>query len=70
MQSPTRELIKSTRLHAGLSQKEAANLIDKSRNTWTQWESEPNSPSHRKMDVAFWDLFLIRLGKKGLHKSQ
>ena len=70
MRSPTPELIKSTRQQARLTQAQAAELIDKSNNTWTQWEAESKSSSHRKMDVALWDLFLIRLGQRGRHISQ
>lgn len=64
MRSPSPELIRTTRHQAGLTQTEAAELIDKALKTWQNWESEPGTSSHRKMDTAYWELFLLKLGKR------
>lgn len=58
---PSASEIKQARIESGLSQTEAANMIYKGLRTWQQWEK-----ADRKMDPAFWELFLIKCeaGKK------
>lgn len=47
--------IRQARNAAGLTQTEAAELISKGLRTWQQWEA-----GDRKMDPAFFELFLIK----------
>lgn len=61
MQSPTHIEIKQTREQAGLTQSQAADLIHKGLRTWQGWEASEGSPGHRKMDPAFWELFIIKI---------
>lgn len=53
--NPTPQEIKQARIHAGLTQSQAAALIYKNIRTWQQWES-----GDREMDVAFFELFKIK----------
>jgi putative transcriptional regulator len=55
MQSPTPEMIKKARKIAGLSARQAAELIHCTVNAWQKWEADD-----REMHPAFWDLFLIK----------
>ena len=50
-------LINATRKQLGLTQKQAAALINVSTITWQQWER-----GARKMQSAFWELFLLKTG--------
>lgn len=50
--------IKAARLRAGISQAAAARLIYKTTRTWELWEG-----GARRMDPAFWELFLIRISE-------
>jgi len=49
--------IREARLAAGLSQTAAGEFLYTTVGTWQQWESEEDTPSHRRMHPAFWDLF-------------
>lgn len=49
------KIIRDTRKKYGLTQKQAADLIDVSSSTWQQWEL-----GTRSMHVAFWDYFLSK----------
>nr|WP_285844084.1 helix-turn-helix transcriptional regulator [Ralstonia pickettii] len=51
--------IKAARVRAGISQAAAAKLIYKTTRAWELWEG-----GKRRMDPAFWDLFLIRIAGK------
>lgn len=55
MQNPTPTEIKQARLDAGLTQKQASELIYKNIRTWQQWEK-----GDREMDAAFFELFKIK----------
>lgn len=48
--------IRAARVRAGISQAAAAQLIYKTTRAWEMWEA-----GMRRMDPAFWDLFLIRI---------
>ena len=61
METPTPLQIKEARKKAGLTHKEAANLIYKSMRTWQGWETPEGEKGHRKMDAAFWELFKMKL---------
>lgn len=60
MKAPAPEEIRAAREAAGLSQTAAAALIWKPLKTWQNWEAPVDSPSHRKMDPAFFELFQIK----------
>lgn len=55
MPSPTPEEIKHSRIHAGLTQTEAAALIYSELRTWQHWEK-----GDRSMHPAFFELFTIK----------
>jgi DNA-binding XRE family transcriptional regulator len=62
--SPSQKEIREAR--GSLTQKEAAALIGKTAVTWARWESTSlNTEICRKMDRAFFDLFLIRKKQGG-----
>jgi len=69
--SPTPEQIKTARvkiqadLGLGITaaQKYCAELIYKGLRTWQQWESSEGTKDHRKMDRAFWELFVIKVAQ-------
>ncbi|MBA9846761.1 XRE family transcriptional regulator [Ralstonia pickettii] len=50
--------IKAARLRAGISQAAAARLVYKTTRAWELWEG-----GLRRMDPAFWELFLIRISE-------
>lgn len=58
MISPTPAKITKTRKEAGLTQPQAAELIYCSLSGWKKWEL-----GLREMHPAFWELFLIKIGK-------
>ena len=62
--TPTSTQIRAARESAGLSQEAAAALIYKTRSAWAQWEARESSSSHRAMDAAFWELFLLKTKQK------
>lgn len=55
MQSPTIKEIKTARIEAGLTQKEAGQLIHYSARTWEKWEA-----GARAMTPAAWELFKMK----------
>lgn len=59
---PTPAQIKSARTAAGLTQTQAAQLVHAGLKTWQNWESETGEG--RKIPLASWELFLIKIGKK------
>jgi hypothetical protein len=61
MESPTPEQIRVTRLSAGLTQFQAADLIYKGLRTWQGWETPVGEKGHRNMDAAFWELFKMKV---------
>jgi len=56
MNSPTPEQIKQARKEAGLTQTQAAALIDMKRRTWQHWET-----GDRNMHPALWEMWNIKL---------
>ena len=60
LMTPTPAQIREARESAGLSQTAAAELVHCVRKTWTQWEAEKDSPIHRGINLAAWELFLIK----------
>jgi DNA-binding transcriptional regulator YiaG len=61
MNCPTPEQIKQARENAGLTQTQAATLIYKGLRTWQGWEASEGEKGHRKMDAAFWELFMLKV---------
>jgi DNA-binding transcriptional regulator YiaG len=61
MDNPSPLKIKQARMEAGLTQAQAATLIYKGLRTWQGWETAESLPGHRKMDPAFFELFLIKI---------
>ena len=58
MKQPTPADVKSARAAAGLTQTQAAALIYKKLLAWQRYES-----GDRSMDVALYELFLIKTGQ-------
>lgn len=58
MKKPTPETIKAAREKAGLTQKEAGELIGAALRTWQDWEG-----GQRKMPLAKWELWLIKVSQ-------
>lgn len=52
---PTKQQVKEARLKVMLTQTEAAKLINKTLRAWQYWEA-----GQRKMDVALFELFLLK----------
>jgi DNA-binding transcriptional regulator YiaG len=63
MNKPTPDEVRAARLAAGLTQTEAAAVIGKPLRTWQNWEAPADSPSHRSMDAALFELFLLKSKK-------
>ncbi len=61
--NPTPEEIRAAREAAGLTQTAAASLLYRTLRNWQQWESAKESPDHRRMDPALWELFKIKTGR-------
>ena len=64
MKQPTPADVKSARISAGLTQKQAAELIHKKLLAWQRYES-----GDRAMDAAYWELFLIKTGQLDIGQS-
>jgi len=62
--NPTPSEIRQARELAGLSQTAAAELVHSTCRSWQQWEAKVGTGTHRKMHLAFWELFLIKLKKR------
>lgn len=58
---PSKEQIRSARLAVGLTALEAATMVHRSRRNWFQWEKD-----ERKIDLACWELFLLKTGQMAL----
>ncbi len=56
---PTAEMVRTTRICAGLTQEEAGNLVHVSRKGWQKWEL-----GERNMSPGLWDLFLAKVSGK------
>jgi DNA-binding transcriptional regulator YiaG len=57
---PTAEEVRQARARAGMTQLEAARAVGASVKAWRKWEAPPESPDHRRMHPAFWELFRIK----------
>ncbi|MES2662275.1 MAG: helix-turn-helix domain-containing protein [Pseudomonadota bacterium] len=57
IEQPTPLQIKSLRESVGLTQKQAAELLDATERTWRRWESDSDSINIPK---SKWELFLMK----------
>lgn len=57
MNKPTPQQLKETRLKAGLTQPNCAEMVHVSTRNWQQWEA-----GDRSINMAAWELFLIKIG--------
>ena len=64
MSNPTPAQVKQARANAGLTQKQAAEVIHKKILAWQRYES-----GDRVMDAAYYELFLIKTGQIDLSQS-
>ena len=60
--NPLPATIRRAREIAGLTQSQAAALLYTTARAWSQWETDPDNVSSRRMHPAFWELFLIKSG--------
>ena len=58
--NPTPGEIYWARIDAGLTQKQAGELVYVSERAWRNWEADSSIMSHRRMHPAIWELFLIK----------
>ena len=64
MKQPTPADVKSARVAAGLTQKQAAAVIHKKLLAWQRYES-----GDRSMDCALYELFMLKTGQIELPKT-
>jgi hypothetical protein len=62
--SPKPEEIRRERESARLTQKEAAELVCATINTWQKWEAPEGTSSYRQMHPGFWKLFKIEISRQ------
>ncbi len=62
--NPTPGEVRRAREAAGLTLEAAATQLHTATRVWQQWEADKDSPSHRRMHPAFFELFLIKTGQK------
>ncbi|GLK78068.1 hypothetical protein GCM10008171_33220 [Methylopila jiangsuensis] len=60
--TPTPEQIKAAREAVGLTQKQAADLVQASSRAWQNWEAPVGSPEGRAMRPALWEMFRAKAG--------
>lgn len=69
---PTPEDIKVARLHAGLTQTQAAQLVSTAQGqpyrTWQAYEVEGGKSGHRAIPLATWELFLLLIDRHPTHR--
>lgn len=61
---PDSEVIKQTRIKAGFSQSQCAELVHVELRSWQRWEA-----GDRQINGAAWELFLIKIGKRKVHNA-
>lgn len=59
--NPTPDQIRDVRMAAGLSQSQAAALIDGTMRGWQGYEADQGAPDHRRMHPGLWRLFRARI---------
>lgn len=59
--NPTPEEVRKLRHDAELTLQQAGDLLHTSGNVFSQWETRPEQPNHRRMHPAFWELFQIKV---------
>ncbi len=58
--TPTPDQVRAARMAAGLSQSQAAALIDGTTRSWQGYECDIGAPDHRRMHSGLWRLFRAR----------
>jgi len=61
----TQKQIREARAEAGLSAREAAELVGVSMMTWQRWEGQTSRPT--SIPKACWELFLLKVGQHPTH---
>lgn len=65
LKQPTPAEIKEVRMLAGLTQQKAAELVHRADGArWREWEG-----GKYEIDMAVWELFLVKTGLRGIEKS-
>lgn len=65
---PTTAAIRAAREAAGLTQQQAAELVHVDGRAWRRWESDQSD--RRAINLAAWELFLLRTGQHTTHVLQ
>lgn len=69
---PSPEDIKLARLHAGLTQTQAAQLVSTAQRqpyrTWQGYEVEEGKSGHRAIPLVTWELFLLLTDQHPTHR--
>ncbi len=60
MTSPTPEAIRAARARTGLTQTEAGAVLGVTCRTWQRWEADTGARTHRKMQPALYEHFLLK----------
>jgi hypothetical protein len=61
LMQPTPDQVRATRLAMGHTQQAAAELVHRPDSArWREWERD--GPSGRRIDLAVWELYLIKSG--------
>jgi DNA-binding XRE family transcriptional regulator len=64
--NPSPAEIRRAREEAGLTLEQAGALVYTSWRTWQNWEAGKESPEHRRMHPATWELFLVKVQARRL----
>lgn len=65
---PDPAVVRDFREAAGLTQAQAAETVYSVPKTWAQWEKPVGHHHHRRMPMAYFELFCIKVGTKGIPK--
>jgi hypothetical protein len=55
--------------HGITTREQAAALVHTSARAWLNWCAPVDSPKHRQMPLAVWELLLIKLGEHPDYKN-
>ena len=61
---PEPEVVRAFREAAGLTQAEAAAMVYSQPKTWSQWEMPTDRQHHRRMPMAYFELWCIKVASK------
>lgn len=57
---PAAEEVRSARVEAGLTQRQAGKMVHTGQKTWAKWETASTKKDNRQIPGAIWELFLIK----------